>query len=43
MDALEAILTRRSTREMKPEMPARELLEKVIEAGRAAPTASRRT
>ncbi|MBO5535162.1 MAG: nitroreductase [Clostridia bacterium] len=38
MDALEAILTRRSTREMKPEMPARELLEKVIEAGRAAPS-----
>ena len=40
MDALEAIRTRRSTREMKPDMPARETIEKVIEAGRAAPSGS---
>ena len=38
MDALEAIFTRRSTRRMKPELPRRELIERVIEAGRAAPS-----
>ena len=38
MDALEAIFTRRSTRRMKPELPPRELIERVIEAGRAAPS-----
>lgn len=40
MDAMEAILTRRSTRRMKPELPPREMIEQVIEAGRAAPSAS---
>ncbi len=40
MDAMEAILTRRSTRRMKPDLPPRELIEKVIEAGRAAPSGS---
>ena len=40
MDAMEAILTRRSTRRMKPDLPSRELIEKVIEAGRAAPSGS---
>ena len=40
MDAMEAILTRRSTRKMKPDLPPRELIEKVIEAGRAAPSGS---
>ena len=38
MNAIEAILTRRSTRKMKPELPPRELIEKIIEAGRAAPS-----
>ena len=38
MDALQAIFTRRSTRLMKPDMPERELIEKVIEAGRYAPS-----
>ena len=38
MDALQAIFTRRSTRLMKPEMPEKELIEKVIEAGRYAPS-----
>ena len=38
MDALEAIFTRRSTRRMKPELPPQELIERVIEAGRAAPS-----
>ena len=38
MDALDAIFTRRSTRKMRPEMPPKELVEKVIEAGRAAPS-----
>ena len=33
MDALQAIFTRRSTRLMKPEIPEKELIEKVIEAG----------
>ena len=40
MDALEAVLTRRSTRRMKPEIPPREIIEKIIEAGRAAPSGS---
>ena len=38
MDALKAILTRRSTRRMKAELPPRELIERVVEAGRAAPS-----
>ena len=38
MEALEAIFTRRSTRRMKPETPPRALIERVIEAGRAAPS-----
>ena len=40
MDALEAIRTRRSTRRLLPEIPSRELLDKVIEAGRLAPSGS---
>lgn len=40
MEAMEAILTRRSTRRMKPDLPPRELIEQVIEAGRAAPSGS---
>ncbi len=40
MDAIEAIMTRRSTRRMKPDLPPRTLIEKVIEAGRAAPSGS---
>ncbi len=40
MDALQAILTRRSTRKMKDEMPPADLIEQVIEAGRAAPSGS---
>ena len=40
METLEAILTRRSTRRYKDEMPDRELIEKVIEAGRYAPSGS---
>ncbi len=40
MEALEAILTRRSTRKYKPDIPATELIEKVIEAGRYAPSGS---
>ena len=40
MDAMEAILTRRSTRRLSPELPARELIEQVIEAGRHAPSGS---
>ena len=39
-NALEAIFTRRSTRRMKPDLPPRELIERVIEAGRAAPSGS---
>ena len=38
MDAIEAILTRRSTRKFSPDVPGRELIEKVIEAGRYAPS-----
>ena len=40
MNAMEANLTRRSTRRMKPEVPPRELIERIIEAGRAAPSGS---
>ncbi len=40
MEALEAILTRRSTRRYSDKMPERELVEKVIEAGRYAPSGS---
>lgn len=40
MDALEAILTRRSTRKYKDDIPDRKLIEKVIEAGRYAPSGS---
>ncbi len=38
MDALEAILTRRSTRRYSEAVPDKELIEKVIEAGRYAPS-----
>ncbi|MBQ6373326.1 MAG: nitroreductase [Clostridia bacterium] len=38
MDAMEAIFTRRSTRKLKDELPPRELIEKVVEAGRMAPS-----
>ena len=38
MEALEAILTRRSTRRYSEKMPDREMLERVIEAGRYAPS-----
>ena len=40
MDAMEAILTRRSTRSLKPDLPPRELIQQVIKAGRAAPSGS---
>ena len=40
MDAFEAILTRRSTRRMKADPPPRALIERVVEAGRAAPSGS---
>ena len=38
MEALEAILTRRSTRNYKPDPVEQEKLEKVLEAGRQAPS-----
>ncbi|MBQ8953323.1 MAG: nitroreductase [Clostridia bacterium] len=38
MEALQAVLTRRSTRKMKPDPLPRPLAEKVLEAGRAAPS-----
>jgi len=38
MDAFEAILTRRSTRKYKPELPDHSVIEKVLEAGRYAPS-----
>ena len=38
MDAMEAIMTRRSTRRFSDKMPERSLIEKVIEAGRHAPS-----
>ena len=40
MDAMDAIMTRRSTRRMKPEIPERERIEQIVEAGRAAPSGS---
>ena len=40
MEALEAILTRRSTRKYKEAMPENELINKIIEAGRYAPSGS---
>ena len=40
MDAMEAIMTRRSVRKMKAEAPERALLEQVIEAGRSEPSGS---
>ena len=40
MEALEAIVTRRSTRRYRDEMPDHKLIEKVIEAGRYAPSGS---
>ena len=38
MDALEAILTRRSTRNYKPDPVDQEKLEKILDAGRQAPS-----
>ncbi len=38
MEAIEAILTRRSTRQFKDDMPSKDLIEKIIEAGRYAPS-----
>ena len=38
MDALEAIITRRSTRNYKPDPVESEKIEKVLEAGRQAPS-----
>ena len=38
MDTFDAILSRRSTRKFKPDMPDRAVLEKIIEAGRYAPS-----
>ena len=40
MEAIKAILTRRSTRKYTEQVPERELIEKVIEAGRYAPSGS---
>ncbi len=40
MEAFEAILTRRSTRRMAEALPDMELIGKVIEAGRSAPSGS---
>jgi nitroreductase len=40
MEALEAVITRRSTRKYKEDVPDRELIEKIIEAGRYAPSGS---
>ena len=38
MDALQAILTRRSTRRYDQRIPAKDIIEKVLEAGRHAPS-----
>ena len=38
MEAFEAILTRRSTRKLAPQMPDRALIEQVLDAGRHAPS-----
>ncbi len=40
MEAIEAIMTRRSTRKYKSEMPGKDLSGRVIEAGRYAPSGS---
>ena len=40
MDALEAILTRRSTRRFSPDLPDTDLIGKVLDAGRHAPSGS---
>ena len=40
MDAFEAIMTRRSTRKYLPYPPEREKLEKILQAGRYAPSGS---
>ena len=40
MESIEAILTRRSTRKYSDKIPDRDLIEKVIEAGRYAPSGS---
>ncbi len=40
MEALQAILTRRSTRKYSEQVPEKELIDKVIEAGRYAPSGS---
>ncbi len=40
MDAFEAIITRRSTRNFKPDTVEKEKLEKILEAGRYAPSGS---
>ena len=40
METMEAIFSRRSTRRMKSDLPPKELIEKIIEAGRAAPSGS---
>lgn len=42
MELMESILTRRSTRKMKTDLPPLELIEKVVEAGRYAPSGSNR-
>lgn len=39
MDALTALTTRRSVRKYKPDAVPRDLLEKIVDAGRLAPTA----
>ncbi len=38
MDALQAILTRRSTRRYDQRIPAKDIIDKVVEAGRHAPS-----
>ena len=38
MDALEALVTRRSTRNYKPDPVEQEKLDKILEAGRQAPS-----
>ena len=40
MDALEAILTRRSTRRFSEKLPDRDLIGRVLDAGRHAPSGS---
>lgn len=40
MDVFEAIMTRRSTRKLSPKPPERAQIERVIEAGRRAPSGS---